>query len=61
MLKNGKFVKAKEYLKKNVNREIQLSFKLIERGTKLIKNEIKTSTFLLKDTIIYLNDKIVEM
>ena len=61
LVKNGKFGKAKEYLKKNIYREIQLSFKLIERGTKLVKNEIKTSSFLLKDTIIYLNDEIVEM
>ena len=37
IVKNGKFGRAKEYLKKNNNCQIQLSFKLIENETKLEK------------------------
>ena len=61
LVKNGKFGKAKEYLKKNTKREIKLSFKLIEKGTKEVKNEVKTSSFLLKDAIIFMNNANVEM
>ena len=61
LVKNGKFGKAKEYLKKNTKREIKLSFKLIEKGTKKVKTEVKTSSFLLKDAIIFMNNANVEM
>lgn len=60
-MKNGKFGKAKEYLKKNNNCKIQLSFKLIENGTKLVKKEVRTTSFVLKDTIIYLNNESILM
>ncbi len=61
IVKNGKFGRAKEYLKKNNNCKIQLSFKLIENGTKLVKKEVKTSPYNLKDTIIFLNNEIIVM
>lgn len=61
IVKNGKFGRAKEYLKKNNNCQIQLSFKLIENGTKLVKKEVKTSPYSLKDTIIFLNNEIIIM
>lgn len=61
IVKNGKFGKAKDYLKKNLKSHIKLSFKLIEKGTKKVKKEVKTSPFLLQDTIIFLNNEIIEM
>ena len=61
IVKNGKFGRAKEYLKNNNNYQIQLSFKLIENGTKLVKKEVKTSPYNLKDTIIFLNNEIIGM
>jgi hypothetical protein len=61
IVKNGKFGRAKEYLKKNNNCQIQLSFKLIENETKLEKKEVKTSPYNLKDTIIFLNNEIIGM
>ncbi len=60
-MKNGKFGKAKEYLKKNCKSEIRISFKLIENKTKLEKKEVQSSPFTLKDSIIYLNDEIIMM
>ena len=60
-MKNGKFGRAKEYLKKNNNCQIQLSFKLIENGTKLVKKEVNTSTYNLIDTIIFLNNENISL
>ena len=61
IVKNGKFGKAKEYLKKNQKYEIKISFKLIENETKKLKKELKTSSFLLQDSIIYLNNENIIM
>ena len=61
LLKNVKFGKEKEYLKKNSKNEIKLSFKLIEKGAKKEKKEIKTSSFVLQDNIIFMNNEIIEM
>jgi hypothetical protein len=60
-VKNGKFGRAKEYLKKNSKSEIRISFKLIENKTKLVKKEVKSSPFALQDNIIYLNDEYIMM
>ena len=56
IVKNGKFGKAKEYLKKNPKCKAKLSFKIIENETKIVKKEVKTSSFLLQEKIIFLND-----
>ena len=61
IVKNGKFGKAKEYLKRNPKCEIKISFKVMENGTKQIKQEIKTSSFLLQDNIIFLNNEDITM
>ena len=61
IVKNGKFGKSKEYLKKNKKCEIKLSFKVMENKTKKIKQEFKTSSFLLQDTIIFLNNETITM
>lgn len=59
-MQNGKFGKAKEFLKKN-RKEIKLSFKLVESGTKRVKKEVKTSSFLLHDAIIFMNNEKIQM
>ena len=61
IVKNGKFGKAKEYLKKNSKSQIKISFKLIENRTKILKKEVRSTPIILKDTIIYLNNENIIM
>jgi len=61
IVKNGKFGKAKEYLKKNSKSQIRISFKLIENRTKILKKEVRSTPIILKDTIIYLNNENIIM
>jgi hypothetical protein len=48
-------------MKKNQNQEAIISFRLVERETKKIKVEIRSSPFLLKEKLILLNDENITM
>ena len=60
-MKSGKFGKSETYLKNNPNQEAVLSFKLLESKTKTVKQEIRSSPFLLKEKIFLLKDENIIM
>ncbi len=61
IVKSGKFGKSEVYLKKNPNQEAVISFQLVESKTKVVKKEIHSSPFLLKEKIFLLKDENITM